>query len=402
MEHAQVGIIGSGPAGLMLGELLASQGIDTIILEHKSRDYCEARIRAGVLEQGTVDLLDSIGAAHRLHIDGLVHEGIYLQFNGVRHRIHMTKLTGGSAITVYGQQEVVKDLIQHRIAGGRRLLFNAQVVDIENIDQKAKSKPVIHYELDGQRDQIECDFVAGCDGFHGISRSVIPARYIRTSERDYPFGWLGILAEVPPSTDELIYSFHDRGFAMHSLRSPSISRLYLQVDPEDNIDKWSDERIWEELQIRLGCDGWSLSEGPIIDKGITPMRSFVTEPMQYGNLFLAGDSAHIVPPTGAKGLNLAIADVKVLAEVLTQHYIDGNKEILQSYSARCLSRVWRAQDFSTMMTALLHLDPRDDEFGLNLQRTRQEYVINSVAAATSLSENYVGIPFDTDIMAPRT
>lgn len=401
MKRTQVGIIGAGPAGLMLGELLASQGIETVILEHRSRDYCEARIRAGVLEQGTVDLIDSIGAAQRLHSEGLVHEGIYLQFNGVRHRIHMSKLAGGSAITIYGQQEVVKDLIQFRTDGERELLFNAQVVEIKNVEQDSKSKPVIHYESRGQINQLECDFVAGCDGFHGISRGKIPAKYIKTSERDYPFGWLGILVEVPPSTDELIYSFHDRGFAMHSLRSPSLSRLYLQVDPNDDIENWPDERIWSELQIRLGCEGWSLAQGPIIDKGITPMRSFVTDPMQYGNLFLAGDSAHIVPPTGAKGLNLAIADVKVLAEVLTKYYVDGDSQELQAYSERCLSRVWRAQDFSTMMTAMLHLDPRKDEFGLNLQRTRQKYVVTSSAAATSLSENYVGIPFDSEIMSPR-
>lgn len=400
MDETQVGIIGSGPAGLMLGELLAAQGVESVILEHRDRAYCEARIRAGVLEQGTVELLDSLGASQRLHSEGLVHEGIYLQFNGVRHRIHMTKLTNGKTITVYGQQEVVRDLIEARLQGNREIIFGAEALNIENVGSSDSKRPEIRYRLDNREELIKCDIVAGCDGFHGLSRTLIPPGVLTTYERDYPFAWLGILAQVPPSTDELIYAFHDRGFAMHSLRSPTLSRLYLQVHPDDLIENWPDDRIWEELQTRLGSEGWSLNEGPILDKGITPMRSFVGEPMSYGKLFLAGDAAHIVPPTGAKGLNLAIADVKVLAEVISQRYHSGDMTGLASYSRRCLSRVWKAQSFSTMMTAMMHLDPREDAFGRALQRTRQDYTVSSIAASTSLSENYVGLPFDSEIMPP--
>ena len=402
MIKTQVGIIGAGPAGLMLSELLAAQGIESVVLERKDRAYCEARIRAGVLEQGTVDLLDSIGLGERLHREGLVHEGIYLQFNGERHRINMAELTGGKCITVYGQQEVVRDLIKARVEGERPLFFEAEALSIENVVSAGGARPQITYLHQGRNEILECDFVAGCDGFHGIARAAIPKGQMTTASREYPFGWLGILAEVPPSTDELIYSFHRNGFAMHSLRSPLLSRLYLQVDPEDDIGNWPDDRIWSELQIRLGSPGWVLNQGPIVDKGITPMRSFMTSPMQFGRLFLAGDAAHIVPPTGAKGLNLAIADVKVLAEVITVSFNSGNYEPLNNYSQRCLQRAWRAQDFSTMMTFMLHLDPGSDSFDLELQRSRQDFTVTSRAAAASLSENYVGLPFDSQIMKPRS
>ncbi len=398
----QVGIIGAGPAGLMLSELLAAQGVESVVLERKDRVYCESRIRAGVLEQGTVDLLDSIGLGERLHREGLVHQGIYLQFNGNRHRINMAELTGGKCITVYGQQEVVRDLIKARLEGERPLFFEAEALSIDNLTSGGNRKPQVTFMHQGRNEVLECEFVAGCDGFHGIARAAIPKGQLTTVSREYPFGWLGILAEVPPSTDELIYSFHKNGFAMHSLRSPQLSRLYLQVDPDDDIRNWPDDRIWSELQIRLGAADWVLNQGPIIDKGITPMRSFMSSPMQYGRLFLAGDAAHIVPPTGAKGLNLAISDVKVLAEVLTVNFTSDNHGLLESYSERCIRRAWRAQDFSMMMTSMLHLDPRSDSFELELQRSRQEFTVSSKAAATALSENYVGIPFDSRIMMPKS
>lgn len=395
VEHTQVGIIGGGPAGLMLSEILASRGIESVVLEHRDRSYCESRIRAGVLEQGTVELMDSIGLGERVHREGLVHEGIYLQFNGIRHRIHMSQLTGGKSIMVYGQQEVVKDLIEARIRGQRPLIFGAEVVAIEHFSpDDSVSRARISYVCDGSDEVLECDYVAGCDGFHGISRSVIPEGILTSVDREYPFGWLGILADVPPSTDELIYSFHSRGFALHSLRSRELSRLYLQVDPNDDIANWSDGRIWNELQVRLGSPGWNLHEGPVLEKGITPMRSYVTSPMQFGRLFLAGDAAHIVPPTGAKGLNLAIADVKILGDLLASAINDRDDSALETYSDRCLWRVWRAQEFSTMMTSMMHLDPRNDGFERELQKSRQDFLVRSVAASTALSENYVGMPFD--------
>lgn len=394
MERTQVGIIGGGPAGLMLSEILATQGIDSVVLEHRDRQYCESRIRAGVLEQGTVDLMDAIGLGERVHREGLMHEGIYLQFNGQRHRIHMSQLTSGRSITVYGQQEVVKDLIDLRVQANRPLIFNAEATRITNIDPRdVGSRARIYYQCQDREEVLECDYVAGCDGFHGISRQSIPEGILSSYERDFPFGWLGILADVPPSTDELIYSYHSRGFALHSLRSLRLSRLYLQVDHDEDLNNWPDERIWSELQIRLGVDGWTLREGPVLEKGITPMRSFVVSPMQYGRLFLAGDAAHIVPPTGAKGLNLAIADVKILADVLTSAINGQNLSALDLYSDRCLWRVWRAQEFSTMMTSMMHFDPRSDDFERQLQKSRQDFIVHSIAAATALSENYVGIPF---------
>jgi p-hydroxybenzoate 3-monooxygenase len=386
---AQVGIIGAGPAGLVLAHRLADAGITATILESRQRAYVEARVRAGVLEAPTVGLLEEMGLADRLHREGLVHHGVNLQWDGERHRIDFAALTG-KAVTVYGQQEVVKDLIAAWLGRGGAIHFDTEVDAIEGVDG---DRPSVHYtRADGTSGRLECDFVAGCDGFHGISRRSLPPGVARTYDRTYPFAWLGILAEVAPSTDELIYSYHERGFAMHSLRSPQISRLYLQVDPADDIANWPDDRVWAELQIRLASPGWKLTEGPILDKGITPMRSFVSEPMRHGRLFLAGDAAHIVPPTGAKGMNLAVADVTVLAGAFDAWYRRDDPRGLDAYSDTCLERVWRVQDFSTTMTALLHVDPTDDAFGRRVQRARRDYIASSRAMATSLAENYVGLP----------
>jgi p-hydroxybenzoate 3-monooxygenase len=387
--RTQVGIVGAGPAGLVLAHLLHLEGIESVVLEARDREYVQQRVRAGVLEQNTVDLLRAAGVADRLNREGIVHHGIELRFDGQGHRIAMSDLTGGRAIWIYGQQEVVKDLIEAREATGAPLHFEVGDVAVHDVDGDA---PYITYtSKDGQGHRLDCDVVAGCDGFHGICRPAIGAERLTIAEREYPFGWLGILAEVAPSTDELIYAYHDRGFAMHSLRSPKLSRLYLQVDPHDDIANWPDERIWEELHRRLAADGWSLTEGPIVEKGITPMRSFVASPMRRGRLFLAGDAAHIVPPTGAKGLNLAVNDVRVLAAALASWYRDGSATGLDEYSDTCLQRVWRVQDFSTYMTTLLHrLD--GDDFDAGLQRARLRYVTTSDAAARSLAENYVGLP----------
>jgi p-hydroxybenzoate 3-monooxygenase len=384
VSTTQVAVIGAGPAGLVLAHRLAAAGIEAVILESRTRAYVEARVRAGVLEAPTVALLDEMGLAGRLHAEGLVHHGVNLQWDGERHRIDFAALTG-KAVTVYGQQEVVKDLIAAWLARGGELRFSTGVEAIEGIDGERPS-------VRTAAGRLQCDFVAGCDGFHGVSRECLPPDVARIYDREYPFAWLGVLADVAPSTDELIYAFHERGFAMHSLRSPRISRLYLQVDPSDDIAHWPDARIWAELQIRLAAPGWTLREGPIIEKGITPMRSFVCEPMRHGRLFLAGDAAHIVPPTGAKGMNLAIADVKVLADALGAWYAHGDSRGLDGYSDCCLDRVWRVQDFSTTMTALLHVDPTDDAFGRRVQRARRDYVARSRAMASSLAENYVGLP----------
>jgi p-hydroxybenzoate 3-monooxygenase len=387
--RTQVGIVGAGPAGLVLAQLLHLQGIESVVLEARDREYVQQRVRAGVLEQNTVDLLRAAGVAERLDREGIVHHGIELRFDGEGHRIAMSDLTGGRAIWIYGQQEVVKDLIAAREATGAPLHFEVADVAVHDLDGEA---PRITYTTkDGAAHELACDVVAGCDGFHGICRPAVGADRLRVAEREYPFGWLGILADVAPSTDELIYAYHDRGFAMHSLRSPTLSRLYLQVDPHDDIANWPDDRIWEELHRRFEAPGWSLTEGPVIEKGITPMRSFVAAPMRRGRLFLAGDAAHIVPPTGAKGLNLAVNDVRVLAEALAAFYEDGSTTGLDAYSDTCLQRVWRVQDFSTYMTTLLHrLD--GDDFDAGLQRARLRYVTTSEAAARSLAENYVGLP----------
>jgi p-hydroxybenzoate 3-monooxygenase len=391
-NRTQVAIIGAGPAGLTLGRLLERLGIESVILEARSRDYCEARVRAGVLEQGTRDVLVDAGVGDRLEREGMVHVGIYLQLDQHRAHIPMTELTGRS-VTIYGQTEVVKDLIEARLAGGGApLLFE---VDDLQLDELTSDRPAVRYRHNGVEHSLSADFIAGCDGFHGVSRRSIPDGSQLYWEREYPFAWLGILADVPPSTDELIYARNTRGFALHSMRSPEVSRLYIQVDPNEDISGWSDRRIWDELQQRLAVPGWELREGPISEKSITPMRSFVSAPMRYGNLFLAGDAAHIVPPTGAKGLNLAVADVVCLAEALATRYDSGDESALDGYSERCLSRIWRAQQFSWSMTQMLHLDPQDDAYGDQLSRSQLRYVCNSRAAATSLAENYVGLPLDT-------
>jgi p-hydroxybenzoate 3-monooxygenase len=360
-----------------------------MVLETRDREHVQQRVRAGVLEQNTVDLLRDAGVGERLDREGIVHHGIELRFDGERHRIAMSDLTGGRAIWIYGQQEVVKDLIAAREAAGAPLRFEVSDVQVHDVDGDA---PRITYMSKGAAQEVRCDIVAGCDGFHGICRPVVAeAGGMTVAEREYPFGWLGILADVAPSTDELIYAYHDRGFAMHSLRSPTLSRLYLQVDPGDDIANWPDDRIWDALHTRFAAPGWSLTEGPIVEKGITPMRSFVAAPMRRGRLFLAGDAAHIVPPTGAKGLNLAVNDVRVLADALVAWYATGSTTGLDGYSDTCLRRVWRVQDFSTSMTTLLHrLD--GDAFDAGLQRARLRYVTSSEAAARSLAANYVGLP----------
>jgi p-hydroxybenzoate 3-monooxygenase len=387
--RTQVAIVGAGPAGLMLAHLLHQHGIESVVLEHRDRAYVEKRVRAGVLEQGTVDLLHAVGAGERLQREGLVHHGMYLQFGGERHRINMHELTGGRAITVYGQQEVVKDLIAARLAQGAPILFEATDVSLHDLDGE---RPQIRFQHAGAQHELECDYIAGCDGFHGVSRSSIPQDSVQIHQRIYPFAWLGILAEAPVSLDELIYAYHERGFALHSMRSPRVCRLYVQCPTDDNIEQWSDDRIWSELHARLEMsDGWTLNEGPITEKAILQFRSFVVEPMQYGRLFLAGDAAHTVPPTGAKGMNLAIADVKVLAEALRVHYAEGRGDLLQAYSATCLQRVWRAEHFSWWMTSMLHRFPDADGFQHKMQLSQLRYTVRSRAAATSLAENYVGL-----------
>ena len=388
--RTQVGIVGAGPAGLMLAQLLHGQGIESVVLEARSREYVEHRVRAGLLEQGTVDLLHEIGAGERLAREALEHHGIHLQFDGRREYIAATEITG-RRIHIYGQQEIVKDLIALRLAKDGPLLFEVDDVAVHDFAEEDDGpRPRISFTHGGEAHELECDVIAGCDGFHGVCRPAVPDGVLTTHERVYPLAWLGILAEVAPSTDELIYAHHPRGFALHSMRSPTVSRLYLQVPPQERIEDWSDDAIWAELQQRLALEGWTLEQGPIFEKGITPMRSFVTEPMQCGRLFLAGDAAHIVPPTGAKGLNLAAQDVRVLAEALTAWYASGDRSGLDGYSERALRRVWRVQDFSNYMTTLLHT-LGDDPFDDRLQRARLEYVTRSEAAAKVLAENYVGL-----------
>ena len=390
-KKTQVGIVGAGPSGLLLSHLLHLEGIDSVVLEARSRKYVEERVRAGVLEQGTVDLLCETGLGDRLQREGLEHHGIELRFNGRGHRIALSDLTDGRSIWIYGQREVVKDLINSRLEADGTIHFEVDDVSLTGIDS---SSPALSYRKDGRDHNLECDFIAGCDGFQGVSRESVPAGVLGTYHHVYPFGWLGILASVAPSTEELIYAYHDRGFALHSLRSPEISRLYIQVDPGEDINNWPDDRIWEELSERMATDdGWALRTGPILEKSITPMRSFVVEPMQYGRLFLAGDAAHIVPATGAKGLNLAVHDVHKLANALIAWYRKGSDELLKQYSANCLDRVWRVQDFSSFMSLMLHRFSGDDGFKTRLQRAQLKYVCRSEAAARSLAENYVGLPY---------
>jgi p-hydroxybenzoate 3-monooxygenase len=390
-SRTQVGIVGAGPAGLVLSHLLYLQGIDSVVVENRSRQYAEQRVRAGVLEQGTVDLLAKIGVGERMKTEGLVHKGIELRFGGHGHRIDFHDLTGGKGITIYAQHEVLKDLNNARAATGGQVFFEVENVSVHDFEG---SQPTIRYQKDGNACELTCDFIAGCDGFHGICRPSIPSGVLTEYVREYPFGWLGILADAPPSSDELIYTYHDRGFALLSMRTPHISRLYLQCKPDENIDLWSDDRIWQELQIRLASSGWKLTEGRVLQKGVTGMRGFVVEPMQYGNLFLAGDSAHIVPPTGAKGLNLAVADVQILARALKHFYATGSRDLLDTYSEVCLRRVWKVQRFSWWMTSMLHRFPDENPFDHRRQLAELDYVTSSRAAAQALAENYVGLPME--------
>jgi p-hydroxybenzoate 3-monooxygenase len=387
--RTQVGIVGAGPAGLTLAHLLHFEGIESVVLESRSREYVEQRVRAGVLEHGTVDLLKQSGVGQRLVQQGLLHRGISLGFSGQRKRIDFAELTGGKSITIYAQHEVIKDLIAARLAYGGTLFFEAEGVSLSGIEEN----PEIRFRSGGGMQSLACDFIAGCDGFHGMCRPAMP-ELLQIHEREFPFAWLGILADVAPASEELIYTYHERGFALLSMRSPTVSRLYLQVPAEENIAEWPDDRIWDELRARMATnDGWELRDGPITQKGITPMRSFVAEPMQHGNLFLLGDAAHIVPPTGAKGLNLAVADVRVLARAIVEFYKTGSRTRLQQYSQQCLRRVWKVQRFSAWMTGMLHRFPGEDSFAHGLHLAELDYVTSSRAAATTLAENYVGLPF---------
>jgi p-hydroxybenzoate 3-monooxygenase len=388
--RTHVGIVGAGPAGLLLAHLLHLQHIDSVVLEIKSRDYVEKRIRAGVLEQGTVDTLIEAGVGGRMQREGLLHHGIELRFGGRGRRIDFSDLTG-RAITVYGQHEVVKDLIAARLDAGGTILFEVEDVSVHS---PTTSTPTIRFRKDGETRELVCDFIAGCDGFHGVCRPAIPRDVLTLYERVYPFAWLGILADAPPSSKELIYANHERGFALHSMRSHTITRLYLQCRPDEDLANWPDHRIWSELQARLALAGWTLTEGPILQRGVTGMRSFVVEPMQYGRLFLAGDSAHIVPPTGAKGMNLAVADVRILARALVEFVKFGRRDLLDRYSETCLPRVWQAQRFSWWMTSMLHRFDAGGAYQHRLQLAELDYVTTSRVAAATLAENYVGLPLD--------
>jgi len=389
-----VGIIGAGPAGLLLARLLHNAGIDSVVLESRDRAYVEHRQRAGILEQGTVDVLRAAGAGGRMDREGLRHDGIELRFDRKRHRVDFPALTGGRSVTVYAQTEVCKDLIALQLKDGGPLLFEARVDAVESATADAGSgdRPVIRYTHEGRDKTLRCDYVVGCDGFHGVTRTVIPDNVRKTYERRYPYAWLGVLADVAPSSDELVYAHSERGFALLSMRSPSVSRLYLQVPNGTDPAGWSDERIWDELDARLALDGdWALARGPIVSKGVLPMRSFVTEPMCYGRVFLAGDAAHIVPPTGAKGLNLAVSDVTVLARALVRRQRTGSADLLDAYSDTCLRRVWRAEHFSYFMTTTLHTDPDQSPFDTRLQISQLDRITSSPHAAAELAENYAGL-----------
>ncbi len=388
--RTQVAIIGAGPSGLLLGALLHKAGIDAVILEAKTPDYVLGRIRAGVLEQVCVDLLDEVGVGARMHREGLVHGGFDLAFGGQRHRIDMKTLTGGKQVMVYGQTEVTRDLMDDRAAKGLPTIYEAAGVSLHDFDG---AKPRVRWQKDGATHELECDFIAGCDGFHGVSRASVPESAIRHYERVYPFGWLGLLSDTPPVSHELIYTRHERGFALCSMRSMTRSRHYVQCSLDDKVENWSDERFWTELRRRLDPEAAErLVTGPSIEKSIAPLRSFVAEPMRFGRLFLAGDAAHIVPPTGAKGLNLAATDVGYLGRALAEHYNEKSDAGIDSYSERCLRRIWRAERFSWWFTSLMHKFPETGEFGEKMQLAELDYLVNSVAASTAMAENYVGLP----------
>jgi len=387
--RTQVGIVGAGPAGLMLSHLLHLAGIESVILENRSRDHIESRVRAGLLEQWAADLLVDTGVGARMQREGMFHNGVYFAFGGALHHINFRELVG-KGVTIYGQQEVVKDLVARRLADGGQILFEAEDVSVHDFNGKT---PKIRFRHQGRAQELACDFIGGCDGFHGICRPSIPSSALTAHDREYPFSWVGILSESPPPADELIYAYHDRGFALFTMRSPILARLYFQCAPDEEIESWPDARIWQELHARMGGIR-PLAEGTVVQKGITAMRSFVVEPMQYGRMFLAGDSAHIQPPTGAKGMNLAIADVLVLSRALTEFYRAGRSDLLEQYSATCLRRTWKAQRFSWWMTQLFHLDPSHNAFDRKRQLAELDYVTSSQAAAKSLAENYVGLPVE--------
>ena len=389
--RTQVGIVGAGPAGLMLALLLEREGIESVVLESRTREHVEHRVRAGLLEQNTVDLLHAVGVGDRLAREGLRHAGISLRHRGITQHVPITELTG-RGVTIYGQQEVVKDLIAALLAHGADVRFEVSGLRLGDLDT---DRPRIAFVHHGAAQELRCDLIAGCDGFHGVCRPAIPAGALTEHERTWPFAWLGILAEAAPTTGELIYGWHERGFALYSMRSPRVSRLYLQVPGGEDLARWPDDRIWEELQVRLAADGWRVGEGPIVEKGITPLRSYVCEPLRHGRLFLAGDAAHIVPPTGAKGLNLAVNDVRLLAAAVADWHSTGSSAGLDDYSRTALRRVWRAQDFSAYMTQLLH-DLGGGPFERRLQLARLDYLARSEAAARSLAENYAGLPATRD------
>jgi p-hydroxybenzoate 3-monooxygenase len=388
----QVAIVGAGPSGLLLGALLHQAGISNVIVEQRSPEYVLGRIRAGVLEQISVDLLDQVGVGERMHREGLVHGGFELCFGGARHRIDMNKLTGGKNVMVYGQTELTRDLMDARTAAGLPTVYEADHVSLHDFDG---AKPQVRYRKDGAEHTLECDFIAGCDGYHGVSRASVPAGAIQTFERVYPFGWLGVLSDTPPVSHELIYSNHERGFALCSMRSLQRSRYYVQCALDDKVEQWSDAAFWDELRLRLDpAAAESLVTGPSIEKSIAPLRSFVAEPMRFGKLFLAGDAAHIVPPTGAKGLNLAAADVGYLARAFAEHYLDKSDAGIATYSQRCLRRIWRAERFSWWLTSLMHKFPDTGAFGQRMQAAELDYLVNSTAASTTMAENYVGLPME--------
>ena len=387
--RTQVGIVGAGPAGLMLSHLLHLEGVESVILENRSRDYIESRIRAGLIEQWASDLLVETGVGARMQREGMFHNGVHFAFDGALHYINFRELVG-KGVTIYGQQEVVKDLIERRLSDGGQILFEASDVSVHDFAGRA---PKIRFRHDGKEGELSCDFIGGCDGFHGICRPSIASGVLTEYDREYPFGWVGILSESPPPDHELIYAYHERGFALYTMRSPKLARLYVQCAPDDDAEAWPDGRIWRELHARIGGTR-ELAEGRLVQKGVTAMRSFVVEPMQHGRLFLAGDSAHIVPPTGAKGMNLAIADVLVLSRALTQFYRAGRSDLIERYSQTCLRRVWKAQRFSWWMTQMLHMHPTHNAFDRKRQLAELDYVVSSGAAARSLAENYTGLPVE--------